>query len=223
MKPDNEESSLDIEVKQSMRVSDIRRLLAEKYPGIETRLGHALTAINQEYTTQDEFIHAGDEIAFFPPVSGGSAPTICMISQDEPNLNELLQKITSLDTGAAVIFTGFVRGRTIGGDFPSTRALFYEAYQPMAEKMMHQIASEMREKWTDLFGVALIQRVGQLDPMDITVIVACTAGHRDSGAFEAARYGIDRLKEIVPIWKKEIGDNGEEWIEGHSHPGGKGQ
>jgi molybdopterin synthase catalytic subunit len=68
-------------------------------------------------------------------------------------------------------------------------------------------------------GIAIVQRIGRLEPGSPTVLIACTAAHRDSGVFEAARYGIDRLKEIVPIWKKEFGPTGEAWVEGSYHPG----
>jgi MoaE-MoaD fusion protein len=67
-------------------------------------------------------------------------------------------------------------------------------------------------------GIVIVQRIGRLDAGTPTVLIACSASHRDTGVFEAARYGIDRLKEIVPVWKKEIGPHGEEWIEGHYRP-----
>ena len=81
-----------------------------------------------------------------------------------------------------------------------------------------QVADEIRERWPSVEGIAIVQRIGPLDPGTPTVLIACSAGHRDTGVFEAARYGIDRLKEIVPVWKKEIGPNGEEWVEGHYTP-----
>jgi molybdopterin synthase catalytic subunit len=89
----------------------------------------------------------------------------------------------------------------------------------MAEAKMKQVAEEIRLRWPAVQGIAIVQRVGHLFPMTPTVIIACTAAHRDTGVFEAARYGIDRLKEIVPVWKKEVGLQGEEWIEGEYIPG----
>jgi molybdopterin synthase catalytic subunit len=88
----------------------------------------------------------------------------------------------------------------------------------MAEEKMAQVADEIREQWPTVEGVAIVQRIGRLYPGTPTVMIACTAGHRDTGVFEAARYGIDRLKQIVPIWKKEITPLGEEWVEGDYHP-----
>jgi molybdopterin synthase catalytic subunit len=100
-----------------------------------------------------------------------------------------------------------------------TVRLEYEAYVPMAEAKMKQVADEIRARWPVVEGIAIVQRIGPLDPGTPTVLIACSAAHRDTGVFEAARYGIDRLKEIVPVWKKEIGPNGEVWVEGHYTPG----
>jgi molybdopterin synthase catalytic subunit len=88
----------------------------------------------------------------------------------------------------------------------------------MAESKLRQISAEIRSRWQDVQGIALVQRIGKLMPGMVSVIVACSASHRDSGIFEAARYGIDRVKEIVPVWKKEVGKDGEEWIEGEYFP-----
>jgi molybdopterin synthase catalytic subunit len=145
-------------------------------------------------------------------------PTIISITEDELDLDALVAKVTLPSTGASVVFTGIVRGLTLRGAAHATIHLDYEAYQPMAEEKMRQVADEMRQKWPDLQGIAIIQRVGRLAAGTPTTVIACTAAHRDTGVFEAARYGIDRLKEIVPVWKKEIGPDGEFWVEGNHHP-----
>ena len=88
----------------------------------------------------------------------------------------------------------------------------------MAEAKMKQVADEIRARWSDVQGIAIVQRVGRLEVGEFTVLIAVSAGHRGQGVFEAARYGIDRLKEIVPVWKKEIGPQGEQWVEGHYFP-----
>lgn len=141
-------------------------------------------------------------------------PLITSITEDELDLNALLDAITLESTGAAAIFTGMVRGTTSRGDPRETVYLEYEAYRPMAEAKMKQVAEEIRARWPTVEGIAIVQRIGRLYPRTPTVLIACTAAHRDTGVFEAARYGIDRLKEIVPVWKKEVGPRGEEWVEG---------
>jgi molybdopterin synthase catalytic subunit len=142
-------------------------------------------------------------------------PTIFFVTEADIDLDALLAEITLPTTGAACFFTGMVRGETHKEGQPSqTEYLEYESYVPMAETKMRQVADEIRQRWPTVEGIAIVQRIGRLYPMTPTVLIACTAPHRDTGVFEAARYGIDRLKEIVPIWKKEISPEGEEWVEG---------
>ena len=145
-------------------------------------------------------------------------PTVFSITEDEIDLNDLLAQITLTSTGAAAIFTGMVRGETKRGEEHQTEYLEYEAYIPMAEEKMKQVADEIRARWDAIEGIAIVQRIGKLYPKTPTVLIACTAAHRDTGVFEAARYGIDRLKEIVPIWKKEVSPSGEFWVEGEYIP-----
>lgn len=145
-------------------------------------------------------------------------PTIFSITEEELDLNDLLARITLTSTGAAAIFTGMVRGETSRGEVHETEYLEYEAYIPMAQDKMKQVADEIRARWSNIEGIAIVQRIGRLYPKTPTVLIACTAAHRDTGVFEAARYGIDRLKEIVPIWKKEVSPGGEFWVEGDYIP-----
>lgn len=153
-------------------------------------------------------------------------PLITSITENELDLNALLDAITLDSTGAAAIFTGMVRGKTsrqsptqASRNTPhETVYLEYEAYQAMAEAKMKQVAEEIRARWPAVEGIAIVQRIGRLYPRTPTVLIACTAAHRDTGVFEAARYGIDRLKEIVPVWKKEVGPQGEQWVEGEYIP-----
>jgi len=209
----------EIEIPEGTTIAGLREILVEKYPGLETLAEHALASINREYAFDDQVIPAGGEVAWFPPVSGGGdPPTVFAITEDEIDLNELLDAITLPTTGAACFFTGMVRGVTTRDNPHDTEYLEYEAYAEMAEDKMRQVADEIRQKWPAVEGVAVVQRVGRLYPGTPTVMIACTAGHRDTGVFEAARYGIDRLKQIVPVWKKEVGTQGQEWVEGDYFP-----
>ena len=148
-------------------------------------------------------------------------PTIFAITEQVLDLDELLERITLPTSGAACLFSGMVRGVTRRGEPHDTVYLEYEAYKPMAEAKMRQVADEIRSRWPSVEGIAIVQRIGRLDPGTPTVLIACTAAHRDTGVFEAARYGIDRLKEIVPIWKKEVGSDGQAWVEGDYLPSHK--
>ncbi len=212
--------SVTIELDKHRRVSDLKQNLAELYPVLVPHLPIALVAINHAFAADDDIIPEGAEVAFFPPVSGGGAyPEIFKITSENLELDDLIAKIVSSETGAVCVFTGFVRGVTTRAKPYETTLLEYEAYNQMAEMKMAQIAAEIRQRWPEVQGIAMVQRIGLLKPGTPTVIIACSAAHRDSGVFEAARYGIDRLKEIVPVWKKEIGPHGEVWVEGHYIPG----
>jgi molybdopterin synthase catalytic subunit len=107
------------------------------------------------------------------------------------------------------------------GAVQETIRLEYEAYAPMALQKMRQVAVEIRAQFPLVQGIAIVQRVGALEVGQNTILIACASGHRDQGCFEAARYGIDRLKEIVPVWKKEFRPDGSAWIEGDYHPNSK--
>lgn len=145
-------------------------------------------------------------------------PIIFAITEEELDLNAVVAGITLPTTGAICVFTGTVRGLTARDHPHQTEYLEYEAYRPMAEAKMSQIAAEIRARWPAVEGIAIVQRIGRLNPGTPTVLIACSAAHRDSGVFEATRYGIDRLKEIVPVWKKEVGSHGESWVEGEYYP-----
>ncbi|MGH2521836.1 MAG: molybdenum cofactor biosynthesis protein [Anaerolineales bacterium] len=224
---------LALELDNATTVAALKSRLAADIPNLAPALPTALVSVNREFAFAEDALKDGDEVALFPPVSGGSSqspistrsvqsPTSFRVTNDPIDLNALVASITLPTTGAACVFTGMVRGETRRESDPfgphQTARLEYEAYIPMAEAKMKQVADEIRERWPSVEGIAIVQRIGPLEPGTPTVLIACSAAHRDTGVFEAARYGIDRLKEIVPIWKKEIGPNGEEWVEGHYRP-----
>jgi molybdopterin synthase catalytic subunit len=144
--------------------------------------------------------------------------TICKITNDPLNLDELVEQITTEATGAVAIFYGVVRGVTTKGEQKTTSYLEYETYKEMAEDKMVEVSQEIRERWDSVHGISIVQRIGRLEPKTPTILIACSAAHRDTGVFDAAKYGIDRLKEIVPVWKKEVTPNGESWVEGSFIP-----
>jgi MoaE-MoaD fusion protein len=209
-----------VELAEVATVKDLKIALAQHTPALAGYLPNILVAVNQAYAFDEDVIPPGAEVALFPPVSGGNGyPTFAKIVEGPLDLDELVQQITLSTTGAVCMFTGVVRGETNRGASRLTSELYYEAYAPMAEAKMLQVANEIRTRWPAVEGILIVQRVGKLEPGTPTVLIACSAAHRDTGAFEAARYGIDRLKEIVPVWKKEIGPGGETWVEGDYHPG----
>lgn len=198
------QGEMDLEVEGAISPLDLWRKLGEEHPPLLEFGQSQLVAVNGEYASLDRALKEGDEVAFIPPVSGGSF----RVTEEEIRLQELIDEVRSEEAGAIVTFLGTVRRHSRGRE---VQHLKYEAYPEMAEAKLKEIGQEIKEKW-GLERVAIVQRIGKVDLGEASVAIAVAAPHRKE-AFEAARYAIDRLKEIVPIWKKEVWEGGEEWIE----------
>ena len=188
-------------------VGDLRSHLAERHELFaRSRL---LAAVNQETQPDDWALAPGDEVAFLPPVSGGSAR--CTLHEESLDVREVEARVTGDDAGGVVTFVGAVRDHSRGHEI---RHLEYEAYPAMAEREMEKIVDEAARRWPGA-RVAVAHRVGQLEIGDLAVVIAAAAPHRGE-AFEACRFTIDTLKQTVPIWKKEVTTSGEYWVEDHA-------
>ena len=131
------------------------------------------------------------------------------ISKDPIQPDDLYRDVLRDCNGAVVTFCGVVRDNSRGR---RTDYLVYDAYEEMAERKMAEIGAEVERRW-DIGDIAMLHRVGRLEIGEISVLIAVSSPHRPQ-AFEACRYAIDRLKEVVPIWKKEVGEDGTSWVEG---------
>ncbi|MBW1887815.1 MAG: molybdenum cofactor biosynthesis protein MoaE [Deltaproteobacteria bacterium] len=131
------------------------------------------------------------------------------ITTEPISIDEVSNRVNNPAVGAVVSFSGIVRGTNAGR---KVRYLEYETYPEMAELTLAQVADEIKEKWP-IEEVAIVHRVGRQEIGETSVVIAISSGHRDN-AFEAGRYAIDRIKEIVPVWKKEYFEGGEIWIDG---------
>jgi molybdopterin synthase catalytic subunit/molybdopterin converting factor small subunit len=162
-----------------------------------------LYAVNREYAEPGRELRDGDEVALIPPVSGGT-----FLVTDEPlSLDAAVAEVTDERAGAVATFTGTVRKQSRGREV--TR-LEYEAYAEMAEDVMGQIAGDLRTNY-NLCAIAIHHRVGTLGIGGASVVIAVSAPHRQD-ALAACAEAIERLKESVPLWKKEVYEGGEEWI-----------
>ncbi len=194
---------------------DLLKRLETDHPAIAPYLGRMVVTVNRQYVGREHTLSDGDEVAIFLPVSGGSSETIIAISGEPIDVGACIARVTEPGAGAVVTFAGVVRDSNLGRPVDY---LEYEAYAEMAEARMQQVVAEARERWPKIRRVALVHRVGHLALGETAALVVVGAPHRDDGAFEAARYSIDRLKEIVPIWKKEGWADGAAWLEGDYHP-----
>ena len=176
--------------------------------GKDVLSGNVMVARNGAYADRLTVLRDGDEVAIIPPVSGGEDGFADVwITADVIDADEVVSRVGSDSDGAVVVFHGITRDHNDGR---SVLYLEYEAYSPMAEEMMSRIIVEMRGRW-ELGDVAVCHRTGRVDIGETSMVLAVSAAHRGP-AFESALYFIDRLKEVVPIWKKEYFEGGEVWI-----------
>jgi len=207
---------LDVDMPERATVRQVVERLAEQIPALSGNARAIYAAVNSRYVSPDTPLNEGDEVAIFPPVSGGGDKKAFEVTQDPLSADDVIARVNHPTCGAIAVFAGVVRGIT-GGD--ETEYLEYEAYTEMAERMMAQIGEEIRARWPRVKSVAMVHRVGRLEVGEPSVVIAVASPHRDDGAFEACRYGIERLKAIVPIWKKEALTTGVRWVEGPGKPG----
>jgi molybdopterin synthase catalytic subunit len=199
-------SSLELDLPAGARVKDLVTELVAKWPALGPLMPKLRIAVAEEFANPDDVIPDGAEVALIPPVAGGSGALFRL--QDTPlSLQEVVDAVSATSQGGLVTFTGAVRDHSKG---KRVTRLDYEAYGPMAEKKLAQIGAEAREKWPGT-QVAVLHRVGTLLPGELAVVIAVSAPHRKE-AFRACEYVIDRLKEDVPIWKKEYAEDGEVWV-----------
>tara|TARA_B100000959_G_scaffold285508_1_gene360498 strand:+ start:12548 stop:13264 length:717 start_codon:yes stop_codon:yes gene_type:complete len=204
--------SAQIAITEGMTVDEVIAEARKATPRDPQPDSSVMLALNGEYVKGDQTVSAGDEIALIPPVSGGSDDIKTnsdwvFITPDELDEEPLTEFVTTGADGAVVIFLGVTRDHNAGR---KVKYLDYEAYQPMAENKIAEIIEEMRDKW-ELGQIAIAHRTGRVDIGETSMVVAVGSAHRRP-AFESALYFVDRLKEIVPIWKKEHLEDGEVWI-----------
>ncbi|GAB4435699.1 MAG: molybdenum cofactor biosynthesis protein MoaE [Anaerolineae bacterium] len=209
--------SLKRELAEPATVADVITLLENEFPAWAQAAPRTVVALNQEFVDPATRLSDGDEVAFFPPVSGGSGAENgkFAITFDPIGPDDMAAKVVTPATGAVAVFGGVVRNVSGGKDVES---LEYEAYEAMALAKLRQVADEARRQWPKIVDIAIVQRIGHLEVGETAVVVAVSSPHRNDGCFEACAYAINRLKEIVPIWKKEMGPDGSEWIEGDYLP-----
>jgi len=200
---------LSLEVPAGTDVAGLLARLESVRPGVQLSEWRFAVAVNRAYVRHDTPLQPGDEIALIPPVSGGSAG-LFEITTRPLSLDEAARRVTAPDRGGVAAFGGTVRGVT--GDV-TTDHLEYEAYPEMAEAVLAQIGGEVQQRWPQVSAISIIHRVGRLEVGDLAVVIAVAAGHRE-GIFAACEYAINRVKQVAPLWKKEVGGDGAVWIEG---------
>ena len=206
----------EVDVGEGLRVSDVFATLVERWPEMRDLEPSLLYAVNAEYVPPDHPVRPGDELALIPPVSGGATHRSLLIAHCSmlfeltPNPldpDRVVASVRKDEAGAVALFYGVVRNENKG-----RRVLYleYDAYPEMAEKVMREIADEIAAEWP-VTAVAVQHRTGRLEIGETSLLVAVSSPHREE-AFDACHAFVDRLKQRVPVWKKEVFEGGEEWI-----------
>jgi molybdopterin synthase catalytic subunit len=196
---------LVLDVPAQFKTSGLLQRLAVDYPKLHPLMRSLKIAVNHEYVDADYVLAEGDEVALIPPVSGGR--DLFEITERPLSLDALAAAVGQTTSGAIASFFGVVRGYARGRQ---VEHLEYDAYPEMAVAKMRQIGEEIRARWP-VDRVAIAHRVGRLAVGEASVAIAVASPHRQE-ALQACAYAIERLKEVVPIWKKEVWSDGSEWI-----------
>ncbi|MEX1030783.1 MAG: molybdenum cofactor biosynthesis protein MoaE [Paenibacillaceae bacterium] len=209
---------LDVEIlAEAITVHAFKEHLIALYPDQASYIRPCFMAKNQSYADPEQLLGESDELALIPPVSGGQDSALSDHSDGEsfspfvitiePILPDtVLQKVMHPNHGASISFVGTTRELTAG---LRTVKLEYECYIPMAMKTLQQIDDEIQQQWPGT-RIAITHRIGTVEIGEISVVIAVSAPHREM-CYAASKYAIERLKEIVPIWKKEVWEDGSEW------------
>jgi MoaE-MoaD fusion protein len=214
----------DAELADGARLEELFAQYGERYPELSGFRGSVVASINQVFADWQSHLSSGDEVAFLPPVSGGSAgpagPSslgvdrdVIQLVRDTIAVQQIVALLRAPEDGAVLAFEGVVRNHSRG---QRTLYLQYEAYESMALAKLREIGEAMHIQFP-VDRVALVHRLGRMEIGETSVLVAVASAHR-AAAFEACRFGIDTLKRIVPIWKKEYFEGGAVWAEGEIPP-----
>jgi MoaE-MoaD fusion protein len=195
-----------IEVPEGATVATAMDALAARHEAVRMLRPYLQVAVNQESSPGERPLDDGDELALIPPVAGGHSRHARLVDMP-PSLDAVLAAVRGPGLGGLVTFTGVVRNRSHGR---AVDHLEYEAYPEMAEKVFEEICEEI-ERFYAGTRIAIEHRAGKLGPGDVAVVIAVAAPHR-AEAFRACEETIDRLKARAPIWKKEVGPDGAEWV-----------
>lgn len=206
-------NQLELSLDAPATVSSAFQNLVANFAQLE-RFGRSLLfAVNQEYATPDTALKENDELAVFPPVSGGSCDYRCPydffeLTTDTIDVGQVARRVVLPECGATVTLDGYAREWTRG---KRTLYLVYEAYDAMALTEMQRLGGEAHKQF-EIAHLGIVHRTGRLEIGETSVVIAASAPHRKA-AFEACEWAIKELKRTVPIWKKEVFEGGEEeWV-----------
>jgi molybdopterin synthase catalytic subunit len=207
-------AEVEMEIRAPATAASAFEEIMASYPELR-RFGRSLLfAVNQEYARDaDRQVREGDELAVFPPVSGGAQDAdgdFFELTTNPIDVGEVARRVVPPECGATVTLDGYARQFTRGR--ASTLYLVYEAYPPMALSEMRRLGREAHALF-EIAHIGIVHRTGRLEIGETSVVISASAPHRRA-AFDACEWAIRELKRTVPIWKIEVFEDGEVWVEG---------
>ncbi len=201
-------------------IVELKQRLGEDYPAVSGMLETAVAAIDDEYVSPGERVREHAEVALIPPVSGGAPDNnpeagmseLFRITTDVLDGQALVDLVGRPEAGAVTLFYGNVRNFSEGRD---VQRLEYEAHESMALKKMREVAADTKRAFPDISEIGVWHRIGTLEIGETSLLVAVSSPHRKE-SFDACHWAVDRIKEVVPVWKKEHWADGAAWVEGHA-------
>jgi MoaE-MoaD fusion protein len=203
---------LVMELSDGATISELKSRLAAEYPVVEPMLSTLVFAIDEEYVPHNERLRDGAHVDLIPPVSGGAVDLFRVTRERlEPDAQKLIEAVRRDESGAIAVFYGVARNHSEGR---RVERLEYEAQESMAARKLNEVAQETMGRFPEVTGVGAWHRVGLLEIGEASLLVVVSSPHRGD-AFEACHWTVDRIKEVVPVWKKEHWQGGAAWVEGH--------
>src|ERR1051326_6080552 len=202
-----ENNPMEISLGAPATVASAFRSLIGQFPDLERFGRSVLLAVNHEDATADTTLKENDELAIFPPVSGGSHDFF-ELTTEPIDVGSVARRVVLPECGATVTLDGFAREWTKG---KQTKYLVYEAYDGMALSEMQRLGAGAHKRFA-IAHIGIVHRTGKLEIGETSVVISVSAPHRKA-AFEACEWAIRELKRTVPIWKKEVYADGEEWVQ----------
>jgi molybdopterin synthase catalytic subunit len=198
---------VEVDVPDGGTVESAWAAVVARHPQLDPYRPYTLFAVGTDYVSPDAPLRPGEELCCFPPVSGG-VDDLYRVTDRRLSEAALTEAVADPEAGGIVVFSGVVRNETGGR---RVKFLEYEAHAPMAEAKMREIGEAVRGRCLSVKRVAMVHRIGRLETGEASIVIAVSAAHRRE-AFEACRFAIGRLKETVPVWKKEHFEDGEVWV-----------
>ena len=192
-------------IDEGLSVGDLFADLANRHPGLKSLKTHLRWAVNLDFVDESHTLKDGDEVAIIPPIAGGSVRA--RVTDQPLDAARISNAVRRVSDGAVVTFEGVVRNHSQDRDVDH---LEYEVFEEMALAKLDEIADETEQKWPEC-RVLVEHRIGRLEVGDCAVVIAVSSPHRKD-AFQGCQYVIDRIKQIVPIWKREVGPDGSCWV-----------